>query len=389
MTGRAAARGILPVNENMAVLSALAGSAAPELSVIVPTFNEAGNVGRMVALLDAALVAERWEVIFVDDDSSDGTIDRVRALALSDRRVRLIQRIGRRGLSSACMEGVLASTAPYVAVVDGDLQHDETRLPVMLEHLRRGDVDIAVGSRYVPGGGVADWQSDRQSMSRFATWLAKKVGSAALNDPMSGFFMIRRDAFMAAVRNLSALGFKLLLDLMLSSPRPLRFVEVPYHFRNREAGESKLDASVMWDYGMLLLDKTVGRYVPVRFLSFSIIGGAGVILHMTVLGMALGLLNLSFAWSQGIATVLTMTVNFFLNNMLTYRDRRLKGPQLLVGLASFYAACSIGAFANVGVASYIFEQQHRWWLAGIAGVLVSAVWNYAATSLFTWRRSAR
>ena len=192
---------------------------APELSVIVPTFNEAGNVARLVELLASALSDVRWEVIFVDDDSSDGTVDRVHMLARADARVRLIQRIGRRGLSSACMEGVLASTAPYVAIIDGDLQHDETRLPQMLEQLRGGNLDLAVGSRYVPGGGVEGWQSDRQSLSRFATWLAKKVGSAALNDPMSGFFMIRRDAFMAAVRNLSALGFKLLVGLSLFPAR--------------------------------------------------------------------------------------------------------------------------------------------------------------------------
>lgn len=362
-------------------------SLSAELSIIVPTFNESGNVERLVALLAAALTGVRWEVIFVDDDSTDGTIEIVRRLALGDARVRGIQRIGRRGLSSACIEGALASTAPFIAVIDGDLQHDEKILPAMLGHLRRGDLDIAVGSRYVDGGGTDGWHAERQSMSRFATRLSRTVMTAELRDPMSGFFMIRRDAFMASVRNLSALGFKLLLDLFISSPRPLRFVEVAYVFRNRETGESKLDSGAMWDYAMLLLDKSVGRYVPVRFLSFSIIGGMGVILHMAVLTLALKGFGLGFGWSQGIATMVAMTVNFFLNNMLTYRDRRLKGWRAATGLLSFYAACSIGVAANVGVADYIFEQQYRWWLAGIAGVLISAVWNYAATALVTWRRN--
>lgn len=360
--------------------------AATELSVIVPTFNEVENVQRLVALLAAALDGIRWEVIFVDDDSTDGTIGVVRDIAARDPRVRGLQRLGRRGLSSACMEGALSSAAPYLAVIDGDLQHDERILPAMLEHLRSGRFDIAVGSRYVPGGGVDGWAADRRSMSRVATRLSRIVMQVELSDPMSGFFMIRREAFMAAVRNLSALGFKLLLDLFISSPQPLRFVEVPYQFRNREAGESKLDSSAIWDYVMLLLDKSVGRFVPVRFLSFSIIGGLGVFLHMAALAVLLQPVGLGFAVSQGIASFVAMTGNFFLNNLLTYRDRRLRGWSVLTGLLSFYAVCGIGVAANVGVADYIFAHQYRWWVAGIAGILISAVWNYAATALVTWRR---
>ena len=363
-------------------------AAAPELSVIVPTFNEAANVPRLVVMLSAALTGIRWEVIFVDDDSTDGTSAVVRDLAARDPRVRGIQRIDRRGLSSACIEGALSSAAPFIAVMDGDLQHDETLLPTMLERLRGGDFDIAVGSRYVAGGGTDGWQAERQSMSNLATRLSRTVISADLNDPMSGFFMIRRDAFMASVRNLSALGFKLLLDLFISSPQPLRFVELPYRFRNREAGESKLDTGVMWDYAMLLLDKAFGRWVPVRFLSFSLIGSVGLLLHLLVLTLGLQVAGLPFQWSQGIATLVAMTANFFLNNTLTYRDRRLKGWRIATGLASFYLACSVGVAANVGVADFIFEHQYRWWLAGIAGVVISAVWNYAATALFTWRRKA-
>ncbi|GGE11237.1 dolichol monophosphate mannose synthase [Polymorphobacter glacialis] len=359
---------------------------APMLVVIVPTFNEAANIARLTALLEAALVGVAFEVIFVDDDSSDGTIDVVRGIAAHDPRVRGIQRIGRRGLASACIEGALASAAPFIAVIDGDLQHDETLLPVMLAKLQGGDLDIVVGSRYVSGGGTGDWQAERASMSRLATRLSRSVMSAALNDPMSGFFMIRRDAFMAAVRNLSALGFKLLLDLFVSSPVPLRFAELPYQFRSREAGESKLDSGAMWDFAILLLDKAVGGWVPVRFLSFSLIGGLGVFLHMFVLALALKGFGLPFGWSQGIATMTAMTVNFWLNNKLTYRDRRLKGWGIATGLLSFYAACSVGVAANVGVAGFIAAHQYRWWVAGVAGVLISAVWNYAATSLITWRR---
>jgi dolichol-phosphate mannosyltransferase len=361
-------------------------TAGLELSVIVPTFNERDNVAELVRLLDRALAGLRWEVIFVDDDSTDNTADEIRSIAQSNARVRCLQRIGRRGLASACIEGALASSAPYIAVMDADLQHDETILSVMLTELKTGGADIVVGSRYVKGGGVGEWQSHRAAMSRLATRLSRLVSRADLKDPMSGFFIIRRTVFMEAVRNLSSVGFKILLDLFASSPRPLVFREVPYGFRSRKAGESKLDSTVMWDYLMLLMDKLIGKYIPIRFLSFLIIGGFGVVVHMAVLATALKGIDLSFEVSQTAATVVAMTTNFFLNNMLTYRDLRLRGWQNLRGLLTFYAVCGLGAAANVGVAGFIFGLNYRWWFAGIVGIIIGSVWNYVATATFTWRR---
>ncbi len=364
----------------------LSNSASVTLAIVVPTFNERDNVGVLVRLLDQALTGIRWEVMFVDDDSPDGTAEIVRSLAQSDRRVRCVQRIGRRGLSSACVEGILATAAPFVAVMDADLQHDETLLPKMLDELQQSDLDIVVGSRYVAGGSVGVWQDDRASMSRFATRLSRMVVRVALEDPMSGFFMVRRSSFMETAHQISAIGFKILLDLFASSPRPLKFRELPFQFRMRQAGESKLDSMVMWDYLMLLLDKSIGRYIPVRFLSFSIIGSVGVCLHLITLGIALKEIGLSFGWSQTIASVVAMTANFLLNNMLTYRDRRLRHWRLLTGLLSFYAACGLGAAANVGIAGVLFAHDYQWWLAGSCGIVVGAVWNYAVTAVFTWRR---
>ncbi|MFC7551990.1 glycosyltransferase [Pseudoroseomonas wenyumeiae] len=128
----------------------------PLLTIVVPCFNEAENVIPMAERLEAALQGIAWEVIFVDDDSPDGTAAIARRLAEQDERVRCIRRIGRRGLASACIEGMMASSAPYVAVIDGDLQHDETILPRMLEALRSGRAEVAIGSRHVPGGEAAE-----------------------------------------------------------------------------------------------------------------------------------------------------------------------------------------------------------------------------------------
>jgi dolichol-phosphate mannosyltransferase len=362
----------------------------PELSVIVPTFNEGRNLDALVALLDACLQAVHWEVIFVDDDSPDGTARAVRSLAETNSRIRLVHRIHRRGLSSACIEGMLASTAPYVAVMDADLQHDERLLPQMLEALKEGDLDIVVGSRHVEGGGMGDWAAERELASRFATWLSGLVLKADLKDPMSGFFMLRRELIDEVVHDLSAIGFKILLDIFVTAKRPLRFKELPYTFRNRYAGESKLDNVVVWQYIAMLLDKSVGRYVPVRFIAFAFIGGLGVFVHMAVLWLVFRGMGETFVVGQTAATLVAMTFNFFLNNWFTYRDRRLRGWGLVRGWISFTLACSLGAVANVGIATYLFNTAPEgglWWvLSASAGIIVGAVWNYAVTSVYTWNQ---
>lgn len=359
---------------------------APELSVIVPTFNERDNIAPLVDLVRSALVGVAWEIIFVDDDSRDGTAAAVRALAQREPRVRCLQRIGRRGLSTACIEGMLASSAPIVAVMDADLQHDERLLPQMLETLRREPYDIVVGSRYVAGGGVGSWDRRRVKISGFATLLSRLVCKTKIADPMSGFFMLRREAFESAVRRLSGQGFKILLDLLASLPGRPRLKELPFEFRERRFGASKLDTMVIWEFGMLLADKLVGHIVPVRFALFAFIGGLGLVVHLAVLRASLAFPALDFTEGQAIATLVAMTFNFLLNNLFTYRDQRLRGVKLLSGLVSFYLICAVGAVGNVGIASYVFARQPVWWLAGIAGAIVGSVWNYAVSSVFTWRR---
>jgi dolichol-phosphate mannosyltransferase len=358
-----------------------------ELTVIIPTLNERDNVALMVERLNRTLAGIAWEAIFVDDDSPDGTADAVRELARQQGNIRCLQRIGRRGLSSACIEGMLASTAPYLAVMDGDLQHDETLLPRMLAKIKAEHLDIVVASRHVAEGGVGNWDKSRVRISDAATRLSRLVVKADLSDPMSGFFVIERSAFAGAMRRLSGQGFKILLDLFASTPRPFAFAELPLQFRERLHGESKLDTLVAWEYLMLLLQKLIGPAMPVRFLLFALIGGLGVGVHLTTLWLMLH--ATPFATAQAVATVVAMTGNFLLNNLFTYRDRRLKGWRILSGLGSFYAVCGIGAAANVGVAASI-AGNHSWWLAGLAGAAVSVVWNYVMSSIFTWstRRSA-
>ncbi|NKN39041.1 glycosyltransferase family 2 protein [Agrobacterium sp. a22-2] len=356
----------------------------PELSVIVPTFNEAPNVELVVGELARSLHEVDWEVIFVDDDSPDGTADAVRDIAQHDGRVRCLRRIGRRGLAGASIEGMLASSASVVAIMDGDMQHDASLLPEMLRRIREGD-DLVIASRYLKAGGAADgFSRTRLGGSRIATRLAQRLLHIEVTDPMSGFFAIRRAAFEDLAPRLSSQGFKILMDILASTPKPLRTSEIPLLFRARQHGVSKLDNLVTAEYLSLLLAKSTGDLLSLRFVMFALIGGSGVVVHLVALKTAL-MFGWTFSLAQMTAAYVAMTGNFFLNNILTYRDRRLKGWRLVSGLASFWLVCSIGVIANVGAGQLIHDQASTWWLAGLAGAGLGAVFNYVATSMFTWR----
>jgi dolichol-phosphate mannosyltransferase len=363
-----------------------AATIAPlELSVVIPTLNEAGNIEPLLERLNLALAGIEWEAIFVDDGSTDGTPDLLTRIAQADRRVRMVRRIGRRGLSSAVVEGALASTTPVVAVIDADLQHDERILPDLYRAIVSGK-ELAIGTRYADKGSTGEWDDKRLKISRFATALASPIMKTRLSDPMSGFFAVRRDVLLEAAPKLSSVGYKILLDLVASAPRPLKLAEVGYTFGTRQSGESKLDEMVALEYVELLLDKTIGRFVPVKLVQFGAIGLMGVLVHLALLYASLNLLGAAFAVAQASAVIGAMTFNFALNNRFTYRDRQLKGLRWVAGLLSFYLVCSLGAVANVGIGSLVYEQYHGWWLAGIAGAIVGSVWNYVASGWLTWAK---
>lgn len=358
----------------------------PEISIIVPTFNEVENVPIVVARVAEALAGIRWEAIFVDDDSPDGTAAATRRLALTDPRVRCLRRIGRRGLAGACIEGMLASSASTVAVMDADLQHDETLLPRMLDSIQQG-ADLAIGTRFAGGGSAQGGLSLlRQRGSQFAIEAARRLLGVRLSDPMTGFFMMRRELFDALAPRLSTHGFKVLLDIVASSKQPLKIVELPFEFRSRRHGQSKLDSLVVLEYFGLLLAKLSGDWLSIRFVLFSLVGATGLVVHLCALQQGLAL-ELGFDWAQTFAAYAAMTSNFLLNNQLTYRDRRLRGLSALKGLLTFYAVCSVGTIANIGVANWVYGGQPTWWLAGTAGAIMGVVFNYAASAALTWRRS--
>ncbi len=357
-----------------------------ELAVVVPTFNERGNVAHVLQRLAAALDGIEYELILVDDDSPERTAAVIRGFGIVDPRIRVLQRVHRRGLSSACIVGMMATSAPFIAVMDADLQHDETILSEMLARLEAGDLDIAIGTRNALGGSMGEFSASRVRLSNLGRSMIKFNSRIDPSQPKSRVFIVNPPILDQVFTSVSGIGFKILLDVLASSRRPVRFTEVPYRFGERVYGESKLDILVGLEYLQLLLDKVAGGYIPVRFLIFGMVGSIGAAVHLSVLYAVLNVAHESFAVAQGVATVFVMTLNFFLNNAITYRDRRLKGLPLLTGLATFYVACSIGALLNIRVASFALGVGFKWYAAGIIGVSLSSVWNYAVTAVFTWHQ---
>lgn len=356
-----------------------------DLTLVIPCYNEADNVVPLIAGVRSALEGVNWEIVFVDDDSPDGTSHAVEKAAQADPRVRLIRRVGRRGLSSAVIEGALSSTASVVAVMDGDLQHDEGILRDLVTPLLEHRADIAVASRHVEGGdsgGLANrW---RHVLSQSGIRLAQALLPMRLSDPMSGFFAIRRSLFVQALPRLTGTGFKILLELMLSVPKTARLIEVPFVFRPRVAGESKLSPLVMVQFLGMLIERACGGWLPTRFIIFAAVGTVGIAVNLLV-SEAARFAGANFEMSQLIGTACAILANFQLNNRITYLDRPLRGKRWLPGLIIFVVGSAIGAFGNIGVAQLIYDTQGHWSRASAAGAVIGVVWNYAIASTLVWR----
>jgi len=361
----------------------------PELTVIVPTFNERDNIEELYHLIEDALSTVDWEMVVVDDDSSDGTAEKAFAMNRDYPNVRCLKRVGRRGLSSACIEGMCSSSAPFVAVIDADMQHDESILPLMLEKLKSDGLDLVIGSRFTQGGSTGDLPAFRVKMSKFATWLGSSMLGVKTTDPMSGFFMLKREFFYEVVHDLSGKGFKILLDVIATSKRDVKFDEVPYDMRARQHGESKLDSVVLWEYLLMLGEKTIGKYIPIRFIFFVMMGLVGALFHLAILFGMFYWLKTPFVQAQSLAVLTAMTANYFFNNMFTYADRRNKGTDNVRGLIVFYLSCSSGALINIMVATYLFNEGVPVWISGLLGAGVGAVWNYSLSSQYAWKKTSK
>jgi dolichol-phosphate mannosyltransferase len=217
-----------------------------KLSVISPTYNEAENVGPLIAELEKVLAGSDYEILISDDNSPDLTWARVEEIGRRNPRVRALRRTSNRGLGPSVVDGFSSATGEAVACIDADLQHDPTILPKMLQEIMSG-ADLVVATRYMPGGGTANWGMIRRLGSWGCTKLAQWLLGVKLRDPMSGYFMMHRDDFLKVRGSLNVRGFKILLEIA-AHMQPRRLGEVPYTFGPRAQGESKLSNKIVFAY---------------------------------------------------------------------------------------------------------------------------------------------
>lgn len=361
------------------------------LSLILPTYNEAENLPELLPKLEATLKDIPHEIIVVDDDSPDGTWRIAQELGQKRDDVHVIRRVGRRGLSSAVTEGFLSAKGDVFAVMDADGQHDMDLLPKLYASVRDNG-GIAIGSRYMEGGSVGEWDERRHALSRIATKLAIKLCKVKVSDPMSGFFAVRRQLFQGIADHLNPKGFKILLDLLVHVPSSTVVTEHPFTFSTRLHGESKLSRRVQVEFLEYLYDVTVGRYIPLTFVKYCLVGSAGVIVHMATYMLVSGVVRddgnlsiLGFRIAVLAAIEVAIVFNFYLNNVWTFAIARLRGVKALIGFAKYNAACLFGAVANYAISSYFFALGWVDLAAVFIGAFAGIIWNYTMSRLFAWR----
>ena len=355
------------------------------LSIIVPTYNERENILVLVDRINRVLPGIDFEIVIVDDNSPDKTWEEGERIHLLDPRVRVLRRVGRKGLSSAVIEGALSSQTQFIAVMDGDLQHDETILAAMLETAKQG-ADLVIGSRYLKEAGVGDWEKKRTLLSQWGTKLTLKLIGHKVSDPLSGFFLMRKQLFSDCAEKLVGQGFKILLDVLSNfPPGTITIKEVPFVFRRRSYGESKLSPSTIKYFVEFLFIKTFGRYIPIRFVKFCLVGLGGAMVHFFLLYLFYRKFLFSYQLSLIIAIECAIISNYLYNNFWTFWEYRKIKAGLIGGLLRYNIATAFGGVANFIISSYLLEHGFFWVWASLYGAMVGVLWNYTLSKVITWQ----
>ncbi len=358
------------------------------LSVILPTFNERKNI---LTLLDELLrLSDSYEIelIVVDDSSTDGTSSSVRELAKKDRRIRLINRLGRAGLSSAIKEGCLCATGEVLAIMDTDGQHEVRSIENGLEKLIEDKLDFVAGSRFLEKSNIKGLSDARRGGSNVANSLARfslPKRYTHLTDFMSGCMLLDRQSCISFIEKIDVNGFKFFYELLAVSKGKLKGEEIELIFQPRQYGSSKLDIAIVWDFLVSLVHTCLQRSIPRKAISFGFVGSTGVFVQFFVVYFLIWFIGIDFEKALPFAVVIAASSNFLINNALTFRSNRLKDRALMIGLFKFLLVSSLPIFANVGLTTTFFNYiSPNILLSQFAGIIVVYIWNYAASSRLVW-----
>ncbi len=352
-----------------------------DVSIIIPTRNERENLPVLIGKLQQVMEGRHYEIVIVDDDSEDATWQVAEEFVQRYRNITVIRRINRKGLSSAITEGFLLGKGKYVAVLDADLQHDHRLIGAMLDEI--GDCDLVIGSRYMNQKSVPGWDSWRSRLSRAGTIMAQKLLKQEISDPMSGFFMIRRKIMQEIAPQLFEHGYKILFDILIRRP-DLKVKELPYDFKARLYGTSKLTAAVIFDFADLLISRAIPSRFNFQFIRYGAVGASGVVIHLFTLYVLYVVMGLLYPVSLVFAIETAMVSNYALNNQWTFKEHRFLGLQWWKGLVKFNLACMLGSALNLAIGWYLVEKTVPWFYASVLGIWVGTSWNYLSNRFFTW-----
>ena len=354
------------------------------ISLIIPTYNEHDNIIPLTQRLNHVLSGHSYEIVFIDDNSADGTAERAASLK-DEYPIKVIVRKNKRGLASAVVDGLSHTSGHIIAVMDADLQHPPELVPDLLREIEAG-ADVAVASRYVKGGGCQGWGLTRRLMSKGAGFLAHLLLPATrqVSDPMSGFFMFNRE--VVAEAQLKPTGYKILLEILMVG-KFQSVAEVPYTFVTRERGKSKLNARQQIDYlkHILSLMRRTGELA--RFIKFCLVGISGVGVNMGLLWLLTELGGLFYLLSAAISIETSIITNFLLNNYFTFADRNKQGVNPLFGrLLKFNLVSLAGLGINMAILLLLTEGPGLFYMvSNIVGIAAATLWNYLVNNWWTWK----
>lgn len=351
-----------------------------KLSLIIPTYNERDNIFTVADIVDKALRNVDYEIIFVDD-STDDTPDILEQVSYINSHIRYEHRVLERGLGTAVVRGFELAKGDVLAVMDADLQHPPEMLNAMLEEIER-DVDIVVPSRFVAGGEDGGLSPIRKLISAGARYMARLALRRVrmISDPTSGFFMMRRSVIEGV--SLRPIGWKILIEV-LARGKYHTVIEIPYVFRARSAGESKMSLREQWNYvkhlSLLVRDSPADR----RFVFFAVVGLSGVLVNMLVYVLAVRL-GITVSFAGLVSALVALLSNFTLNDRITWSD--IKGSSWMIRAVKYFSVSLIGIGIDVGILNLLYHDARvHYILANLVGIIVATVWNYVLSNYWTWR----
>jgi dolichol-phosphate mannosyltransferase len=359
-------------------------SSYPELSLVVPTYNERENITPLVERIHKSLSDYNYELIVVDDNSPDGTSELARSLA-SKYPVKVIVRTNERGLASAVVAGFNQARGEILGVIDADLQHPPEFIPALIKAVRDG-ADVAIASRYIPGGGIEGWSLKRKVISKAAKLPANLLLSSArkIKDPLSGFFLFKKRVIDGAV--LSPTGYKILLEVLVRGSANT-VVEVPYTFKERERGKSNLTAKEQINYLKHLYRLAWDDGGIKHFLKFCVVGASGAVVNLGFLALFVQVVHMDKVWAQVPSYQISIWTNFAFNEFWTFSDRRTPGlKSFLIRAIKFNLVSQIGWGINWGVYRLALKVAGiNYIVSQVIAIAIATMWNFLSNVIWTWR----